>query len=566
MKNLLPQQSAINLEIEQVEKQFFSGEKDDARRRGNAFQYLCLVTLCDLNFNDINDIEDEDIIDGSDEEGVDIIHLDKSETSIVISIFNCKSSEKNNYSSKDITQLKTGLDYIFEEKEGVYQKLENFKLKKKIEDIREEKEKVAEVNIYYCVFKGDTKNIPKNVERKRDEIKERYNNFFKSQYPNAKFNFLLANSEFLFAKEIEKNESLRGKIIKIPYYDKGKIMRAEVETGEGLKGYLTTVNAKEIAKLVENYDDKLFEKNIRGWLKFKKSNKDIYKSCISEDSDMFWFMNNGITIVSDKIIVDDDKSIWKITNLQIVNGQQTAQMIYEAYKSNRLKDDVKVMCRLYEGTGSDFISKVAKATNSQISIGLGDLMSTDPMQVAIAKSFERLGYFYKTQSGQKTPKKKFKKTILSRKLAQVSLAILRKNPSLARKNIEDNFFNKSKYYEQIFKRDPKQLLLAYLIFEYCNQKSKENKNNELKYFGALHIARIIWEWKEKSFSKDIDLTIKKLETNEVDLKSIYKKASEFLNDILEAKRKEEKIISLGHYLSRIEVDEILFKKFSKSKF
>jgi len=59
-----------------------------------------LNTNIEDNYNDINDIEDEDIIDGSDEEGVDIIHLDKSETSIVISIFNCKSSEKNNYSSK----------------------------------------------------------------------------------------------------------------------------------------------------------------------------------------------------------------------------------------------------------------------------------------------------------------------------------------------------------------------------------------------------------------------------------------------------------------------------------
>lgn len=562
VKKLSPEQSAINLDIEQVESRFFLGEKNIAKRRGNAFQYLCLSILCDLSFSDI---EDEDIINGSDEEGVDIIHLDKSESNTVVSILNCKSSKKDNYSSKDATQLKTGLEYIFEEKKEVYQKLENFKLKKKIEDIREEKEKITEVNVYYCVFKGSNRNIPKNVERKSDEIEERYNIIFKSQYPNAKFNFLLVDSKFLFTKKIKKDESLRGKIIEIPYYDKDKRMRAEVETGKGLKGYLTTVKAKEIAKLVDEYNDKLFEKNIRGWLKFKRSNKDIYESCISDDSDIFWFMNNGITIVSDKVIANDDKAIWKITNLQVVNGQQTARMIYEAYKDNKLKADAKVMCRLYEGSGPDFVNKVAKATNSQISIGLRDLMSNDPMQIAIAESFEKLGYFYERQRGQLKPSKKIRKIISSKKMAQVSLAILCKKPSLARKNIEDNFFNKNKYYEDIFNRDPKELLLAYFVFKYCNQKAKENEDDESKYFGVLHIARIIWEHKERPFLKDIKLTIKNFEAGKIDLENAYKKASKILNNILKKKKKEEDIISLGYYLSRVEVDELLFKKLLRAK-
>lgn len=556
-KKLPPEQSAINLDIEQIENDIFADEKKPEKRRSRAFQYLCLSILCDL---DVNEIEDEDIIDGGDEEGIDIINLEKLKDNIVVSIFNCKSSGKSNYSASDLTKLGRGLEYIFEEKQEVYKKLKNSKLVKKIADIRDDKEGIVEINVYYCVFNG--KSSSGNVKRKESEIRDRYIKFLKSQYPNAKFNLILVNSNHLFRIKVKRNESLRNMTIKIPYYDREKIMRPEIQTGE-ITGYLTTVKGKEIAKLVEEYGDKLFEKNVRGWLKFKQSNKDIYGSCTTDSSGVFWFMNNGITIIGDKVIADDDKAQCSVKNLQIVNGQQTARMIYEAYRDNKLKPDVKVMCRIFQGGNPDFINKIAKSTNSQLSIGSRDLMSNDPIQIAIGENFEKLGIFYERQRGQEKPRKKIKKIISSKKLAQSSLAILCKKPSLARKNIEDNFFNKNKYYDQIFARDPKELLLAYFVFEYCNQKSKMNKSNELKYFGALHIARIIWEYKEKSFLRDIKLTLKNFEIGKINLEDIYKKASRILGNILKKKKKEEDFVSLGHYLSRIEVDELLFSKFLK---
>ena len=556
-KKSSPEQSAINLDIEQIENDFFGEEKIPEVKRHNAFQYLCLSILCDL---DLNEIEDEDSIDGNDEEGIDTINFNKLKDNIIISIFNCKSSERNNYSASDLTKLGRGLEYIFEEKQKIYKKLKNNKLVKKIEDIRNEKEKVVRVDVYYCVFGGSS--FPKNVKRKKDEIQDRYNMFLKSQYPNAKFSFMLVNNNNLFSIKTKRSESLRGVSIEIPYYDKDKRMRPEVETGKDVTGYLTTVRAKEIAKLVEEYGDKLFEKNVRGWLKFKQSNKDIYDSCTTKNSSMFWFMNNGITIIGDTVNVNDDTARFKIKNLQIVNGQQTARMIHEAYKDNKLKSSTKVMCRIFQASVPDFINKIAKSTNSQLSIGSRDLMSNDLMQLAVGETFEKLGFFYERQRGQEKPKKRFKKTISSKKLAQVSLAILCKKPSLARKNIEDNFFNKNKYYEYIFNRDPKELLLAYFIFEHCDREAKANKENELKYFGALHIARIIWEYKREPFLKDIELTIKNFEVGKIDLKKSYQKALKVLDTILDKKKKEEDIVSLGHYLSRVEVDELLFHELS----
>jgi hypothetical protein len=235
-KKLPPEQSAVNLDIEQMENDIFTDEKRLEKRRGKAFQYLCLSILCDLN---INEIDDEDIVDGGDEEGIDMINLDRlTDDKIVVSIFNCKSSERSNYSANDLTKLGRELEYVFEERDRVYTKLGNRKLVKKIADIRDNKEGVVGVNVYYCVFKGE--KLPENVKRKESEIKSRYIKFLKSQYPNAKFNLIIVNSKYLFDKKIERNESLRNITIKIPYYDKDKKMRPEVQTGE-IIGYLMTV-------------------------------------------------------------------------------------------------------------------------------------------------------------------------------------------------------------------------------------------------------------------------------------------------------------------------------------
>ncbi|MDO8734800.1 MAG: AIPR family protein, partial [Elusimicrobiota bacterium] len=273
-------------------------------------------------------------------------------------------------------------------------------------------------------------------------------------------------------------------------------------------------------------------------------------------SNIFWFLNNGITMIGDKVYADDDKAKWTITNLQIVNGQQTARMIHEAYINQKLKKDVKVMCRIYQLNNYNIISKITKATNLQSSISGRDLMSNDPKQIAIANCFEKMGYFYERQRGEIKTSKKYKSNISSKKLAQISLGILCKKPSLARKNMEDNFFNTNKNYYEIFDRNPKELLLAYLLYKYCN--NLKNDKDELKYFGVLHIGRIIWEIKKNKFIEDIDKTIKAFEEQKNNLSSEYESALKVLKEIF--KQERTSIENLGHYLSRIEVDDLIFRK------
>jgi len=426
---ITPEKTVINLEIEDIENKYFSKEKN---KRGKAFQLLCLSILNNIAYKEISD---EDIIDGNDEEGIDIIHLDESENKIILNIFNCKSSLSDNFSANDLTKLQAGLAYIFEKTLPEVQKLNNSKFVDKIITIRNSKEKIIGVNVYYCVYNGSS--VSNNVKRKREEIESTYTKIIKDFFNNASFYFNFVDCKKLVEQKRKNEEPLKGVRITIPSFDKN--FNPIIETKDGFKGYVASIKADDIAKLVKKYQDSLFEKNVRGWLKYNKKNADIYDSATSDESELFWFMNNGITIIADKIYPNPFDLKWEIENLQIVNGQQTARMLYEAIKNKKLKKNIIVLCRIYETKDPNLINKIAKATNSQSSIGSRDLMSNEPEQIAIEKVFNTLNYYYERQKGQLRPNKKFKKEINSKKLAQISLAVICNKPSLARKNIEDNF-------------------------------------------------------------------------------------------------------------------------------
>ena len=117
---------------------------------------------------------------------------------------------------------------------------------------------------------------------------------------------------------------------------------------QDLQGLVCSVPASEIARFVnENPDGAVFDLNIRRFLGSRGAvNKDIQGTCTSvESSYEFWFLNNGITIVCDEYdpVTDPDNAHVKLSNLQIVNGCQTATTIALAQKDGKLAQDVRVL-------------------------------------------------------------------------------------------------------------------------------------------------------------------------------------------------------------------------------
>lgn len=155
----------------------------------------------------------------------------------------------------------------------------------------------------------------------------------------------------------------------------------------------------------------IFDKNIREYLGNKGVNKSIYQTLLDEeDRKNFFYYNNGITVICDKmtkIITQTSdynmNAAFTIENPQIVNGCQTVNSIYEALKNidpNKLEKDFKdtfVMLKILEidrdDSADDRLYKdIVKYTNSQNSIDEKTFVANTNTFIRLQNEFESKGF------------------------------------------------------------------------------------------------------------------------------------------------------------------------------
>src|SRR5207253_1881031 len=104
----------------------------------------------------------------------------------------------------------------------------------------------------------------------------------------------------------------------------------------------------------------------------------------------FGFMNNGVSITAETVVVDLPPSKGKVKvrlkSMQIINGCQTVSALYHAKYAPELKDrfqgNSNVLVRIYqvEPANTAFLDALIIATNSQNAIRPEDLLSNDSIQ------------------------------------------------------------------------------------------------------------------------------------------------------------------------------------------
>ena len=550
MRKNIPEAYAIDCLIKEIGQKFFHSVENNSKRKGNSFQYLCLSVICNL---DLNSISKNDVTDGDDDQRIDIIHIEKeSGNKININIFDCTTS--GGYSPNEISLLSNeGLSYIFVKSPAEIRRLINSKIKNKISSIRKNSKFVNSINVYYCICDNVDENEPK-LQREVENIRKRYKSSLKTRYNNAEFNFQFFNGYKLFLKKQKNEEPLSSKKVIITYdrQDDDQIgFRFSNEEIPEIKGALVTVSGIEIAKLVNQYGDNLFEKNIRDEIKESRTNKDIIRfieTSAKEKQGKFWFLNNGITMICDKVReIGTSHNRLELLNPQIVNGQQTAFCLKEVNSRGKLEKNVKVICRIVETNNYEFAKEIAKTSNTQTKIDAGDLVSNDSKQIAISSFLASRGYFYKRKKGGTKPPDGFKNRITKKILAKVSMALINRQPSVARIATTDKLFDEE--YDRLFDCDPKELLLASLIHKYCQKQARKHKKNVFIRTTILHIASILWQIlqsENEDFKQKVDSMIESLEMKKDRILN-YKKAIEILKAIIKHEAKRHKI-SFAEYI------------------
>lgn len=249
----------------------------------------------------------------------------------------------------------------------------------------------------------------------------------------------------------------------------------EIDQAENCLTYgearIVNVSALSIKDLYSEYGTNLLASNLRYYIKGRIDN-DINKT-INERPKEFWYRNNGLTIVCESYKFNGKEV--QLKNFSIVNGGQTTKLL----SASEIKKDFYIPCKIIKAIGKtkkekeNFLSEVAKATNSQKPIKPIDLKANAPEQLNFRKPLEKTGVYYLTKRGE-TPPTGFKdsgKHINLDQIAKLCLAGVFQFPARARNNAS-KFFDDD-YYDLIFRvkdlnqiaRVVQQLLKIQLYFE-----------------------------------------------------------------------------------------------------
>lgn len=177
----------------------------------------------------------------------------------------------------------------------------------------------------------------------------------------------------------------------------GMIQRYDPQTG--IESWILTMSGKDLGDLYQKAGDRLFARNIRGFLGDTAINDGI-KNTLHAEPEHFWYFNNGVTIVCNSARKTSEKarSMLRLTNPQIINGQQTTRTL-STDGDKRAAVVVRVISipRDAEKKHADFeilVSKIVAATNWQNAILPSDLRANDSRQVVMQRDFARLKYHY----------------------------------------------------------------------------------------------------------------------------------------------------------------------------
>lgn len=435
--------------------ELFSG-LDEIRRMSRTFVLLGVSAYLQKDL-----VECENYVtDGGNDGGIDAIYYDVNDYEINVVLFQGKYTvdmEKNKaFGTNDVEKAVNCVKGVFDP--GIALNL-NEKTAAAINDIRS---LIADGNIPMVTFVLLNNGMKWNADGQRV-----INNAFANQR-QVTFEYF-SHSDILDiiskSRPIEATLRMRGKAIQEDYnYKRVLIGRMSV---------------LDIAELMKTNQDKLLEKNIRQYLGNNSINNAIKETLIGEKRQNFFFYNNGITMVCDKFAYNAlQEKDWIVTvkGLQIINGGQTCKTITQTVSDDKETDyrDVDVLVRLYEVSDDEsVISDITYATNSQNPVDFRDLKSNDDIQIQLEQGAKDFGYIYK----RKRDANGYGANIIpSTVAAEAVLTVWRGKPQLAKYN-KIGFFGA--YYDEIFDDlNAAQMIIAVLIFRYCDKNRKHDSHDE----------------------------------------------------------------------------------------
>ncbi len=404
----------------------------------SAFQYFSISKILKIDDDEIRTA----ITDGGDDRGIDAVYIDGRPERRVIHLFQFKhvaSFEKvsSSFPSNEIDKIQSFLECCLR-KDASLEKTCNPLLWNKVQDIWNALEDaVHSLHIHLC---NNATGLTQSHASRFEEALRPYQHAVLTQH-----------DLIWFSRHLSKGATIERE------YNLGLVEDQYFGRTDGFaKGLIGTVRGDEIVRLItdpnfpQEVDDTLFEDNIRLYLGEENDiNRKIITTALSDKNTQFWYLNNGITIVCDRLDYQPRSANPKVRmiNPQIVNGGQTSHALFEAARSDLSRIyDVKLLLRVIETADRDFTNRIAEATNSQTPIRSRDIRSNDSIQIRVENALLGHGYFYERKNDQHI-NQPAETRIDAVKLGQIILAYVLREPDRA-KTASNRIFGE--YYGWVF--------------------------------------------------------------------------------------------------------------------
>ncbi|QUH28300.1 AIPR family protein [Vallitalea guaymasensis] len=416
---------------------------------------------------DFVDIENS-IVDGGNDGGIDSVIVLVNDTNLntieelseleinrktELEIFIIQTKDSNSFKERVFDTLSLTFQDVFDytkELEDLNSRYNHslvdkiFLLREAIDQIMVTTDKVR-INVVYA-SKGDTTQISNGVKNRAQLLVQTLKE--KSSISNCEVLYYGANELRKIFIEPEETELI------LNYRDS---FSSSFLDGSSV-GYVLTVNLKDYFNFVtkdKTIRESIFENNVRHFQGSITVNKGINETLKNSEDIEFWWLNNGITILSPEIVPLPDNKL-RLKNIQIVNGLQTTFCIYNHYKEkgiDTIDEKRSVLIKIIKTSDQTTMDKIIYSTNSQTMVRAADLRATDELQRNIENYFLSKGYYYdRRKNYYKNMNKDRSKIFNIAKTAQYIETLLFKRPNLARAN-PTSLLKTDENYSRIFSYD-----------------------------------------------------------------------------------------------------------------
>ena len=341
------------------------------------------------------------------------------------------------------------------------------------------------LEIRYCyATQGD--EVHPNVEGKVPKLQESIEKMF----GGAEFSFEFIGASKLL--EMTRNVPSSTRILDV----------SESPIGTEAGSYLCLVTLSKYFEFVSDAGSlarSIFESNVRDYQGSVVVNTGIRKTLENTNSENFWYLNNGVTIITPKAVLAGKQLT--IEDPQIVNGLQTSHEIYQHFSQleDHTGDERAVLVRVICEQDEEARDRIIRATNSQTSIPPASLRSSDEIHRNIEDFLKFNGYYYdRKKNYYKNQGMPVAKIISIPYMAQAMMATTLLKPDSARAR-PSTLINSDTEYRKIFSLDlPIDIYLkvvqimktveVYLKPENCGSELERKTITNIKYYVAMMVG------------------------------------------------------------------------------